>query len=328
MLNLFIPAGQTLQLQVPLGVTVQGYVTLRDGRSMQGKERLVQYNFAPPSAAAVTIATGDSTNGSVVTGWSLYHAAGGATSISVLVNGSPTGNTLNNFALGSRWTPQGIFNNTGQLVSSGANGLNAITATTSTTSLTIGFGSRAFTHSSATTLNWAVGSRVRVAVTASPTVNWMEGIVTSLTGTVTTINVDKTGGTGTFAAWTLTLSSEATVPNDVRTGVALTANGTTTINTTLNGGFTDHSIYTTQLTGAATENNLIDITNASAEKWYKIEVTRDGTAGTKTINFAGAGRTYYKDWTGTQAIGVNERWLFIVNAKSATEFYVASKKFA
>jgi len=81
------------------------------------------------------------------------------------------------------------------------------------------------------------------------------------------------------------------------------------------------------LTGGTTENNLIDITNASAEKYYIFRVPRDGTAGTKAINFAGSGRTYNRSWlTGTLAIGINETWVLMVHATSATNFDVIAQR--
>lgn len=328
MRNLFVPAGQALQINCVAGSTIVGSINYFTGTSAaQGKSGTQTFSHVGNGTNTALITA--PSPGITITGWSFFNSTAGNANFSILINGAPTGNNITLLGTLNRWTQDGVYTNTGQLVSSGTAGTNATAVTTSTTSLTIGLGSRAFTHASITVLAWGVGSRVRVAVTASPTVNWMEGIVTSATATVCTIAVDKFAGSGTFAAWTLSVTGNSTVFTEVRNAVALVPNGTLTIDTTLNGQFTDHAIYTNQITGASTDNNLIDITNAAGEKYYIIQVSRDATAGTKTINFVGAGRTYNRSWlTGTLPIGVSETWNFIVRATSATVFDVIAQRVA
>jgi hypothetical protein len=94
---------------------------------------------------------------------------------------------------------------------------------TSTTSKTIGVANGVvFTTPSVANGGWVQGMRIRVAVTASPATNWMEGIISAaVTATSVTIDVLRTGGSGTFAAWSLGIAAEnATV---------LVANSTDTI---------------------------------------------------------------------------------------------------
>lgn len=113
---------------------------------------------------------------------------------------------------------------------------------------------------------------------------------------------------------------------DSRGNVAMTANGTTTINTTANGTF-DTISATLAFTGGTTETNTIDIINASEGKFYTFIVTRDGTAGTKTLNFAGSGRTFNRSWiSGTLTIPVNSRFVISVRAASATVFDVFARQ--
>lgn len=76
---------------------------------------------------------------------------------------------------------------------------------TSTTSLAIGTGSKAFTVASG--LSYSAGARARAA-SASDTAKWMEGVVTSYSGTTLTINVDKTNGSGTLADWNINIAGE------------------------------------------------------------------------------------------------------------------------
>ncbi len=74
----------------------------------------------------------------------------------------------------------------------------------STTSLAIATGSTAFTGV-ATNLAYQVGNYVR-ASSAAGGANFMEGPVTGYTGGTLTLNVSKTGGSGTHADWNLSVS--------------------------------------------------------------------------------------------------------------------------
>lgn len=76
--------------------------------------------------------------------------------------------------------------------------------TTSTTSVAIGAGSKTFTM--AADVNFGVGAYVVIAETAAPTTNNMFGQVTARTGTSLTVDVTQTNGSGTIAAWTISLS--------------------------------------------------------------------------------------------------------------------------
>jgi len=77
---------------------------------------------------------------------------------------------------------------------------------TSISSNTIGIGAKTFTIQ--TNRSFVVGSPVKVSVTASPSANYMNGVVTAYdigTG-VLSVAVSDTLGAGTFAAWTVSLS--------------------------------------------------------------------------------------------------------------------------
>lgn len=426
MLNLVIPSGDDLQIQCNGGSVLQGYITYRSGTSLlQGKEVTQLVNHTG-TGAPVTLFTSPS-GSCTITGWSLYNSTAGDANIAILIEGTPTGNVVPALPSFAKWTPQGVFLNNGQLITSGepgensvlvvyssssvsvgtgdktfsyasqsnlgialgtrvrvssqadvanfiegqvtsvsntsmtvdsttiggggtyndwvigiigsigqtgatgtngtngTNGNDARMSTTSTDSISIGTGTKTLTYTSIPNLGWAVGQRLRFFNNAS---NYMEGVITAVSATSVTITSDLIQGSGSYSAWTISVTGEAgKLVTDVRTGVSLVANSTLTINTTLNGNFTDHAIYLNNLTGGTTENNLIDITNASTEKYYIFRVSRDGTAGTKTINFAGSGRTYNRSWlTGTLAIGINETWVLMVHATSATNFDVIAQR--
>jgi hypothetical protein len=87
----------------------------------------------------------------------------------------------------------------------GVAGENAIVTRTSTSSISIGTGSRTFGYASATNLGWVVGSRLRSSNSAS---NWVEGVITSVSATSVTINVDLTSGSGSFSSWSIALTGQ------------------------------------------------------------------------------------------------------------------------
>ena len=82
------------------------------------------------------------------------------------------------------------------------------TSASSTTSLTVGAGSKSLTIEAGKSL--VVGMSVKIAATASPG-NWLHGDVTAYNGSTgaLTVNVSTVSGSGTFAAWTVSLSAPA-----------------------------------------------------------------------------------------------------------------------
>lgn len=102
---------------------------------------------------------------------------------------------------------------------------------TSTTSTLIATGSKVFTVSTnATSSAFTVGTRVRVAYTTTPA-NFMEGVITAFSGTSMTVNVDTTGGSGTFALWTVSVAGQ--------NGLSALTVGTSTVS----GGTSGYIIY-------------------------------------------------------------------------------------
>jgi hypothetical protein len=100
--------------------------------------------------------------------------------------------------------PQGPTGATGAQGDTGATGSGYLA--TSTTSVTIGTGSQTFTTQSG--LAYLPGDRARVSNTATPS-NYMEGVVTSYSGTSLVVNVDTTSGSGTFASWNIGIAGNA-----------------------------------------------------------------------------------------------------------------------
>ena len=262
----------------------------------------------------------------IIRSWNIYNNSGGNVTVAMQVNGVLQFSQVR--ATGERITDGVSYLQTGAANTSGTAGTSATNFVTITNSQTISLGSKSLTYASTANRGWNTGSRVILASLAN-TNNRMEGTVTGTpTTTAATVQVDYIAGSGSFSDFRLVVTADSrSLVQDIRTGVAMTSNGTLTIDSLLNGSFTDHEIYTTGFSGGTTENNLIDITNASVGKYYYIAIARDATAGTKTINFAGSGRTYNRSWgTGALSIGVSEKWIFLIHARSATEFDVISQK--
>lgn len=114
---------------------------------------------------------------------------------------------------------------------------------TTATSLAIGTGSKSFTTNfSSLNTAFAVGTRVRIAYATTPS-NFMEGIVTAYSGTSMTVDVDATGGSGTYASWNISVAGIASTSSGALLAPSLTTtqrdalsavNGMIIYNTTTN----------------------------------------------------------------------------------------------
>jgi len=145
----------------------------------------------------------------------------------------------------------------------------AANAVVSTTSLAIGTGSKAFTVAAAG--GWVANTRVR-AVSAANHANWMEGIATYASTTLT-VTVDVVGGSGTLADWTI-----YTVPcvQVTSTGFGLTAS------TPINLGV--GSSMAVFVDASALSNS--DIWDRPAVNGQTLTVSHAGVTGLKTSVFA------------------------------------------
>lgn len=122
----------------------------------------------------------------------------------------------------------------------GAQGpIGAASGGTSTTSNAIGTGTKTYTVPAG--LDLFVGQRVRYAVTASPTVNYLEGPISAYIGTSMSVSSDLVGGAGTFADWTFSIigargvtgatGSDSTVPGPAGPSYSAPSTSSITIGT-------------------------------------------------------------------------------------------------
>lgn len=171
--------------------------------------------IATTSTTSNAIATGSKTFAldaptSLVIGQTVKaHSASGVTNYVAgnITAISPTSMTVNVTEIGGTGTKTDwVISLTGLKGATGTTGATPSFSGTSTSSKLIALGSIVFTTQSGKA--WTVGQRVRASVTASPTVNYVEGVITAYSSTTLTFTVDLIGGSGTFAAWTINLAGE------------------------------------------------------------------------------------------------------------------------
>lgn len=180
-------------------------------------------NAATSASAAATSASAASTSASNAStsatnaASSATAAAGSASSASTSAtnasNSASSASTSATNAASSATSAAGSASSASTSASSAASSATAASGylapvvSTSSTSLTIGTGSKSLTIE--TGKQWVAGMPIKIAVTASPSTNYMTGTVTSYnsgTGALV-VDVSAVGGSGTYSAWTLSLQS-------------------------------------------------------------------------------------------------------------------------
>ena len=98
---------------------------------------------------------------------------------------------------------KGEKGNAGTNGTNGTNGINADMTRSSTTSLLIEVASKTFVYSvSSSNLGWSIGTRLCAASASNP-INYMQGLITAVSSTQVTINIDIIGGSGTKTDWNI-----------------------------------------------------------------------------------------------------------------------------
>jgi hypothetical protein len=122
------------------------------------------------------------------------------------------------------------------------------TSDTSASSVAIGTGAKTFTVSASK--SFVPGMFLVIADTAAPNTNYMICQVTSYSGTTLVVNSILVQGSGTIAAWTISLTSSYYAPGVAagnlvqvdQTSTIWTRAATTTLGTSLNGALSDMTI--------------------------------------------------------------------------------------
>jgi hypothetical protein len=127
----------------------------------------------------------------------IFPAADGSLNQVLVTDGS------GNLSWSTRVGPTGPTGPTGSTGPTGPTGPSYVA--TSVTSLAIGTGSKTFTTQAG--LAYLTGNRVRAASAADGT-NFMEGLVTSYSGTTLVVSIDLIGGSGTKTDWNIGLAGQ------------------------------------------------------------------------------------------------------------------------
>jgi hypothetical protein len=191
----------------------------------------------------------------------------------------------------------------------------------SLTSLAVGTGSKTFTvNTNATDTAFIVGNRVRLVNSST---NYMDGVITAYSGTSMTVLVDGTAGSGTYAAWFVTLTGSV---GGVTSASVVSANGFA--GTVATATTTPAITLTTTVTGVIKGNGTA-ISAATKDVDYfapsaPITKTADFTIGTNenffinnktttacTVTFPAA-----SSWTGRQ-ITIKNMQAQLVNSASS-----------
>jgi hypothetical protein len=149
---------------------------------------------------------------------------------------------------------------------------------TSATSLAIGTGSKTLTTQAG--LAYVAGARVRITSTGTPTA-WMEGTITSYTGTSMVVSSTNTSGSGTYADWAISLAGE--VGSTSATTWATLTDGAT-ITWAADGSRSEQNAKVT-LGG----NRTLSITSPANGMAFRLLVKQDGTGG-RTLTLPGGSK--------------------------------------
>jgi len=185
--------------------------------------------------------------------------------------------------------PVGPTGSTGPSGPTGPTGPSYIA--TSTTSVAIATGSTSFTTQSG--LAYTVGARARSSYTSTPT-NYMEGLVTSYSGTTLIINVDTVGGSGTFASWNINVAGNVgSTGSNGATGPGYAATSTSSVAIA-----TGSATFTTQASLAYSAGALVLIAYSTAPSVdYMIGSVTSYSGTTLVVNVTTvAGSGTYATW--------------------------------
>lgn len=150
---------------------------------------------------------------------------------------------------------------------------------TSTTSLAIGTGSKTFTTQANRSL--LVGDRIRAKSAANPT-HWMEGYITSYSGTSLIVDMDLVGDSGTHTDWNISLTGE---PGDVTVELTALADAAAA---SASAAATSETNAETAATNAASSASAASTAATNAANSATAASTSASNASTSATNAAGS----------------------------------------
>lgn len=162
--------------------------------------------FASTSSVKATIVIRKSTTSSLLRFDVTAGADNGSWDTLTVTAGALTGSLSNGDIVYVSAAIKGDKGDTGSTGSTGSTGATGpgYAATSSTSLATANSGSKTFTTQSG--LAYSVGARIRAS--SAGTSDWMEGLVTSYSGTSLVVTMDKANGSGTHTDWNINLAGQ------------------------------------------------------------------------------------------------------------------------
>jgi len=186
---------------------------------------------------------------------------------------------------------------------------------TSVSSVAIATGSQTFTTNlSNISTAFTVGTRIRVAYVTAPA-NYMEGVITSFSGTTLVVNVDSIGGSGTYANWTISVAGiqgsngVTSITGTANQVIASASTGAVTLSLpqNINSGAAP-TFLGTNFTGTASLNinGTVGATTASTGAFTTLTSSLGATLQGVTIGRGGSGASATNTALGANALANNE----------------------
>lgn len=200
-----------------------------------------------------------------------YNSDGSQSDVQTKISGASPGDTVTIPAGSLTWTSGVTISNGVKIEGAGAGEVVG----SSKTSTTIGTGSKTFTTQSGLSISngqtlriWLTGGERNSSGTSTGNRPYMEGTVTSYSGTSLTINVTSSSGSGTKMLWTITRNATTEITHNAGAGVLF--------------AFTDHSTHSAEISGirfirGTGSGNHISITSGGTN--YKPVLIHDNWIG-------------------------------------------------
>lgn len=165
---------------------------------------------------------------------------------------------------------------------------------TSASSVAVGTGSKTFTTQADKFFD--VGSFVVVRSAAAPTTNWMYGQVSAYSGTSLTVDVQATGGAGTFTDWLISLSGARGITGSTGPSGTVDIGTTTTLSSGASATVTATGTSTARILSFGIPTGPVGATGPAAvgAKW----VSSFASIASSTFSAVGSGGPAYLEVNG------------------------------
>ncbi|MBL0311054.1 MAG: collagen-like protein, partial [Bacteroidetes bacterium] len=261
--------------------------------------QIVTMSYSSTTSMTGSVTTYNSVNGTMSVSVTSKLGSGTYSSWSVNLNGiqGPTGADGANGTNGS----VGATGTTGATGATGTAGAGYLASSSS--SVSIGTGSKTFTTQSGLAFQ---NERVRISNTAAPTTKYMEGVVTSYSGTSITVSVDRVVGSGTLASWNIGIAGDVGAAGPAGADGVAGATGATgtngdqyaTTSTTSMSVATGNKTFTVGTGLAYTIGQIVSMTNSTSTFMTGPVSAYNAVTGSMTVGVTSkTGSGTYSSWS-------------------------------